>query len=432
MSSILERALHDRTATIAVIGQGYVGLPIAVAFAQAGFSVFGIDRDAAKIAELAAGRSYVEDVRGETIAGLVASGRFRPRSGFDEIGQCRAVVICVPTPLSKTGDPDISFIMESVASVAPRIVPPALIVLESTSYPGTTREILVPALTQAGFTVGADVFVAFSPERIDPGNSRFGFTNTPKVLGGVTPECTRMASALYSQAVERVVPVSSPETAEMTKLLENTFRMVNVALVNEVAVMCDHLGIDAWEVIGAASTKPFGFMPFYPGPGLGGHCLPVDPHYLAWKLRMLDYHSRFIALAEEINAGRPYQVVEKVAGALNLDSKAVNGATILALGASYKAGIGDIRESPALKVIWLLMQRGAHVRYHDPHVPSIDLGGTRLDSVELSPAEIEGADCTVILTAHPGIDYAMVAERSRKVVDMRNATAGIDLPGIIR
>lgn len=396
---LLER-LANRSAKIGIIGLGYVGLPLAVAFAQAGYEVIGLDLDSRKVEMLNKGHSYIPDVPTAQIATLTKPGRpnghLRATTQYSDLHQVDAVSICVPTPLTKTKDPDMSYVISATESLMAVSHAGMLIVLESTTYPGTTDEVLVPRLKQAGLTVGEDVFIAFSPERIDPGNKHYGVKNTPKVIGGVTAACGEITKAYYGAIVDQVVPVSSAQAAEMVKLLENTFRAVNIGLVNEVALMCDKLGIDVWEVIQAASSKPFGFMPFYPGPGLGGHCIPIDPLYLSWKLKTLNYTARFIELASEINTSMPVHVVNKVMMALNDDSKSVRGSRIAILGVAYKKDVDDVRESPALDIIQLLMERGATVTYHDPFVPSVRLEHNGVQrgtaqSVELTAEWLEAA-----------------------------------------
>ena len=421
----LERRLSERTAHVAVIGLGYVGLPQAVAMAESGFRVTGIDVDADRIASLHAGRSYVGDVPAARLRRVIRDGSFAARTDFATLGTADVVTICVPTPLSKTKDPDVSYIRAASAQVAGALRRGQLIILESTTYPGTTVEIIKPALEAMGLTAGRDFFLAFSPERIDPGNRRFTVRNTPKIVGGFTPRCTRLAVTFYRQFVERVVPVSSPQTAEMAKLLENTFRNINIALVNELAMMCDVLGVDVYEVIEAAATKPFGFMPFYPGPGLGGHCIPVDPEYLAWKLKAFDFTARFIGLAGEINAQMPQVVVAKVAEALNAAGKSIKDAHLLVLGATYKRDVADLRESPALSVLTLLHQRGARVAYHDPYVPTVRVNGMSLASVRLTTRLLAAQDCVVILTDHSAFDIPAIVGKAKMVVDTRNATRGL-------
>lgn len=421
----LQERLEKREAILGIIGLGYVGLPLAVEFAKVGFHVIGYDVDERKITKLNSGESYIPDIPTQQLRPLVESGHLRATANSDELRSVDTINICVPTPLRKTKDPDMSYVIQAVNDVAEVCHEGLLIILESTTYPGTTEEIILPRLQEKGFEVGQQVFVAFSPERIDPGNKHYGVRNTPKVVGGVTPDCADVAVALYSAAVESVVRVSSPTAAEMVKLLENTFRAVNIGLVNEMALMCDKLNIDVWEVIKAASTKPFGFMPFYPGPGLGGHCIPIDPLYLSWKLKTLNYTARFIELASEVNTSMPVHVVNKVADALNDQCKSVRGSKVLVLGVAYKRDIDDVRESPALDVIALLQNRGADVQYHDPYVP-----GIRLDSNEMmyssdySDALLKQADCVVIITDHSTYDWQHVLNQSKLVVDTRNATNG--------
>ncbi len=405
---------------------GYVGLPLACEFARAGFTVHGIDVDDSKIDALKGGCSHVQDVKDETLAALIERKAIRPTGDFSVLTGCEAVVICVPTPLRKTRDPDISYIVAAVDEIARCLHPGLLAVLESTTYPGTTEEVILPRLEASGLKVGSDFFLAFSPERVDPGNPRFHTRNTPKILGGVTGNCTRVARALYEQAIDSVIPVSGTRAAEMVKLLENTFRSVNIGLVNEVALMCDRLGLDVWEVIEAAATKPFGFMPFYPGPGLGGHCIPIDPHYLSWKLKTLNYTARFIELASEVNSQMPHYVVSKVVDALNDQRKSVRDARILALGVAYKKDVGDVRESPALDVIKLLADRGADIRYNDPHAGGIAFeAGPQPRSVPLVREELEAADLVIILTNHSVYDYEFIVTHSRSVLDTRNATRAV-------
>jgi UDP-N-acetyl-D-glucosamine dehydrogenase len=416
-----------------VIGIGYVGLPLAVEVAGAGFPTVGYDKSAGKVARVNAGQSYIKDVPVSALAPLVASGKLRASADPDVLGEADIVVVCVPTPLNKTKDPDNSFIIDAADELLPRMHPDMLIVLESTTFPGFTREVLLPRLSGSGLTVGKDLFIAFSPERVDPGNPVYQTKNTPKVVGGMTPACTEMIRALYSTFLDKLVPVSSTDAAEMVKLLENTFRAVNIGLVNEVAIMCKKLGLDTFEIINAAATKPFGFMPFYPGPGLGGHCIPIDPHYLSWKLKTLHYNARFIELAGEINSSMPDVVVSIVASGLNDAERSVKGARILVLGVAYKRDIDDVRESPALDVISLLRARGADVSYHDPYIPSIRLGE---DDRGIAPADapvlrsvpferLEGYDAVVIVTDHGVFDYARLAREARLVVDTRNATKAV-------
>lgn len=445
--------IESREAIVAVIGLGYVGLPLAVAFAEAGFRVIGIDIDQDRVDALNRGESYVSDVPDEQLAPLLRERageweRGRQGEGFtpsreasrgalsattddDTLRTADVAIICVPTPLGKTKDPDMSYIIDATDAIAQHLHEDMLIVLESTTYPGTTEELILPRLESAGMPRGCGVeagegfFLAFSPERIDPGRKDYTIHNTPKVIGGVTPRCTRMAQALYECAIEQVVPVSTPRTAEMVKLLENTFRAVNIALVNEVAIMCDRLDIDVWDVIEAAKTKPFGFMSFYPGPGLGGHCIPIDPEYLAWKLKTLNYNARFIQLAGEINFGMPEYVLGKIADALNDAGKPLNGSRVLLLGVAYKADVGDLRESPALDLIHLLEEKRTDVSYHDPYVPAFNVDGLAMRGVSLDGETLQQADCVVITAAHSDYDWQWVVDNSRLVVDTRNATKDV-------
>ena len=423
-----KRALLDkfaaRNATIAVVGLGYVGLPLAIEFAEAGFTVVGVDVDEEKVNKINASLSYIANIPQLRVETLVRAGRLRATKCYDELRSVDAISICVPTPLRKTRDPDMSYILEATQSIAEVCGAGMLIVLESTTYPGTTEEIILPAILREDWEVGNDVFVAFSPERIDPGNQHFTVRNTPKVVGGITEHCAQVAAALYESAVDEVIQVSSPTTAEMVKLLENTFRAVNIGLVNEMALMCDKLNIDVWEVIHAAATKPFGYMPFFPGPGLGGHCIPVDPHYLSWKLKTLNYNARFIELASEINASMPFYVLDKITGALNEQRRAVSGSNIVILGVAYKRDVDDVRESPALDIISLLRQKGAEVSYCDPHVPEIRLeNDLRMSSLTFCPAILQKADCVVIATDHTAFDWCEVAANSRVIVDTRHVLA---------
>jgi len=425
-AAALIRTIRGTRARIAVIGLGYVGLPLACEFAADGVTVHGIDVDSARVAELKRGRSHVQDVPHPHLAALVGKGALKPTSDFSVLADCNACIICVPTPLRKTRDPDISYIVAAVEQIARYLHPGFLVVLESTTYPGTTEEVLLPKLVATGLKVGRDFFLAFSPERVDPGNPHFDTRNTPKILGGVTGDCRRVAAALYERAIDRIIPVSSTRAAEMVKLLENTFRSVNIGLVNEVALMCDRLDLDVWEVIDAAATKPFGFMPFYPGPGLGGHCIPIDPHYLSWKLKTLNYTARFIELASEINGQMPHFVVDKVVDSLNDARKSVRGARILVLGVAYKKDVGDVRESPALDVIKLLADRGADVRYNDPFAAEVAVdGGQTYRSVPLDRKELESADLAIIVTNHTAYDYDYIVAHSSRVLDTRNATRGV-------
>jgi len=423
MKTQLLARIQDRSAVVAVVGLGYVGLPLALEFARAGYRVIGYDVSQRVVDELMAGRSHIQDVKDAELAAEVAAGRFVATTDERRMKEADAISIAVPTPLSKTRDPDMSYVEKAVAAVARNCHPGLLIVLESTTYPGTTREIMLPKFEECGLTVGETVFLAFSPERVDPGNTVWHTKNTPKVVGGITPACTEAAMALYGACIDTPVQVSSTEAAELVKLLENTFRAVNIAMVNEMAIICDKLGVDVWEVIDAAATKPFGYMKFTPGPGIGGHCIPLDPHYLAWKMRTLNYKTRFIDLASEINSAMPDVVVEKVARALNDARKPVNGSRVLVLGVAYKKNIDDMRESPALDVIRLLEERGAVVDYHDPFVPTLREGTHVRTGVGLDAAALRAADAVVIVTDHDGVDYQFVVDEAEVVVDTRNATA---------
>jgi UDP-N-acetyl-D-glucosamine dehydrogenase len=431
IAAALEGKIARGEARVGTLGLGYVGLPLSVEFAGAGLSVVGFDLAAEKTAAINRGESYVQDVPAERVAALVRAGRLSATSDFAALSECDAVVICVPTPLSKTKDPDLSMVVDAAKAIAARLRRGQLVVLESTTYPGTTEELILPILAERRLSVGESFFLAFSPERVDPGNVRFNTRNTPKIIGGVTPTCTRVARALYAKAVDTVIPVSSTRSAEMVKLLENTFRSVNIGLVNEVALMCDRLGVDVWEVIDAAATKPFGFMPFYPGPGLGGHCIPIDPLYLSWKLKTLNYRARFIELAGEVNSAMPEHVCAKVADALNEAEKSVKGSRLLVLGVAYKRDVEDVRESPALDILRILESRGARVGYNDPYVPELRMDSAVLRSSELMPA-VRDADLVVIVTDHSAYRYAEIVEAARLVLDTRNATKGIRSPNIIR
>ena len=418
----LEDKILDRSARVAILGLGYVGLPLATIFAEAGFNVIGVEPDLSKVEKLDRGESYVQDVPSEQLSKLIQSGKLQATTDFSVLAEADAVSICVPTPLRKTGDPDLSFILVATDELAKYIHRGVVVVLESTTYPGTTREILLPKLTKtSGLEVGKDFFLAFSPERVDPGRTDWTTYNTPKVIGGITPTCSELASLWYQQALETVVPVSSAESAEMAKLLENTFRMINIGLVNEMAIMCDRLGLDVWEIIDAAATKPFGYMKFTPGPGLGGHCIPIDPLYLSWKLRALNYTARFIELASEINTGMPRYVVAKVQDALNEQMKPLKGSRVLVIGAAYKPDVDDIRESPALDIIGLLRQKGAEVDYHDPYIPKITHDDWFLESVPDFIEFASTADCVVIVTNHTIYDYPQILEKAQLIIDTRNA-----------
>jgi UDP-N-acetyl-D-glucosamine dehydrogenase len=416
----------QRGAHVAVIGLGYVGLPLAVSFAQAGYQVTGIDLDRNKVDTLVCGKSYIEDVPSSAVAALTAgvpnAGSLRATTDFAILADCDAVSICVPTPLNKTGDPDISYIISATEEIARYLHPGMVVVLESTTYPGTTTEAILPRLSdnEQGLCVGRDFFLAFSPERVDPGRTDWTTRNTPKVIGGVTRDCLEVAMSFYRQAIEVLIPVSSPEAAEMVKLFENTFRSVNIGLANELLLMCDKLDLDAWEILEAAATKPFGFMKFTPGPGLGGHCIPIDPLYLSWKLRTLQYNARFIDLASEINTNMPRYWVEKVQDALNDLGKPLKGSRLLVLGVAYKKNVSDLRESPALDIIHLLQEKGALVEYHDPHVPSFAHDGMTMVSVADLESALNSADCIVVTTDHDDYDWQQISSHASKIVDSRH------------
>jgi UDP-N-acetyl-D-glucosamine dehydrogenase len=420
----LIKNLKDKKARVAILGLGYVGLPLAVVFGEAGFDVTGIDPDARKVDALNKGVSYIPDVKTETIAALVKSGNLTATTDFSALKDMDAVSICVPTPLRKTGDPDMSYILSATEELAKYVHKNMVIVLESTTYPGTTREVLLPMLTEkSGLKVGQDIFVAFSPERVDPGREDWTTINTPKVIGGITGACAQVAEAWYCGAIQTIFPVSSAEAAEMAKLLENTFRMINIGMVNELAIMCERLGVDVWEVIEAAATKPFGFMKFTPGPGLGGHCIPIDPLYLSWKMKALNYNARFIDLASEINTNMPRYVVSRVLEAMNDRGKTLKGSKVLVLGAAYKPDIDDMRESPALDVIGLLQNKGAQVEYHDPYIPHIhhEYDGWEMDSVKDVMKAVSESDAVVIVTNHKVYDYNAILDAAKFVFDARNA-----------
>ena len=425
-NSLLYRKLDDHSARVVILGLGYVGLPLAAVLAEAGYNVIGVDLDGSKVDALNQGISYIDDVESSLVEKLVKAGSLKATTDFSVVKEADAVSICVPTPLRKTKDPDLSFIISVADSIAPYMHTDLVVVLESTTYPGTTRDLLLPKLIEGrDLNVGEDFYLAFSPERVDPGREDWTTKNTPKVVGGVTQACTEMASKFYQGAMENVVPVATAEVAEMTKLLENTFRMVNIGLVNEIAIMCDRMGINVWDVIDAAATKPFGFMKFTPGPGLGGHCIPIDPLFLSWKLRSLNYTARFIDLASEINTGMPRYVVGKVQEILNTQGKALKGSRVLVLGAAYKPDIDDVRESPALDVIGLLQQGGAVVSYHDPFIPVLRHENIELTSVPDVMKEVENVDCVVIITNHSQYDYQAIYDRAQCIMDARNALGEI-------
>jgi len=428
MATPLEKRISEKDFPIAVIGLGYVGLPLAVEFAGAGFDVTGIDTDAGKVEAVNAGRSYIGDVPADILSRLVEGGKLRASSDYSVLKDMDGVIICVPTPLRKTRDPDVSFIVEASEKIEPYLTGGKVVVLESTTYPGTCEELIMPIFTKSGRKLDRDFYLAFSPERVDPGNERYTTKNIPKVMGGVTPECTRLASLLYSQALEKIIPVSSAKSAEMVKLLENTFRAVNIGLVNEIALMCTKMGIHVWEVIDAAASKPFGFMAFYPGPGLGGHCLPIDPIYLSWKARLHDFEARFIELAAEVNSHMPLYVVSLIADALNERGKPLKNSGILVIGVAYKKDVSDMRESPALAIMEQLEKKGARISYCDPNVARFSLGGKAMSALPLTPQLLKESDCAVIITDHSDLDYEMIVSSSDLVVDTRNATKGVEAP----
>jgi len=423
--SELKKKIANKAAQVSVIGLGYVGLPLAIEIAKAGFNVAGIDVDREKIDKIRSKNSYIPDVTREALTRLVSQKKLIATSDYKILKEIDIVSICVPTPLRKTREPDISYIIAATSEVSKYLHQGQLILLESTTFPGTTKDIILPALEKSNLKVGRDFFLSFSPERVDPGNKKYTIKSIPKVLGGITPECTKIAKLFYEQIVEKVVLVASTQEAEMTKLLENIFRSVNIALANELALMCDRLGIDIWNVIEAAATKPFGFMPFYPGPGLGGHCIPVDPVYLSWKAKTYGFYSKFIEFAEEVNKNMPHYVVRKITDALNTHKKCINGSKILILGVAYKENVGDARESPALDIIEILYRQGAKIIYNDPYVPQIKIGDKKVRSLPLNENLLSQADCVVITTAHSSYDYRWIVENARTVVDTRNATKNL-------
>jgi len=422
--------LKQRREPVAVVGLGYVGLPFAVVLAEAGYEVIGIDLNPDKIARLNQGISYIQDIPDERLEAVVESGNLRATADYQEIEAVSAVSICVPTPLNKTGDPDLSYIVTAAGDMLPHLHPGMILILTSTTYPGSTREIVLPMLAEHDWLeLGVNFFLAFSPERVDPGREDWTTYNTPRVVGGITPEGTEVGTAFLREALETVIPVSSAEVAEMSKLLENTFRMINIGLVNEMALMCDRLGVNVWEVIEAAATKPFGFMKFTPGPGLGGHCIPIDPIYLSWKLRSLQYHTRFIDLAAEINSNMPRFVIRQIQDALNHQELPLKGSDILILGAAYKPDIDDLRESPALDVIDLLLEKGAQVTFHDPYIRSITHQGWELTRIDPLQESVSSADCVVVITDHSAYDYLEIAEHANCLVDTRNALGSRGIQG---
>jgi UDP-N-acetyl-D-glucosamine dehydrogenase len=428
---LLER-FEDGTAVLGVVGLGYVGLPLAVEMAKAGSRVLGFDVSADKVASVGVGDSYIPDVPGEELRTIVESGLLSATTDFSRVAECDAVVICVPTPLDAMKEPDTSFIEAAATSVAPYLHADMLVTLESTTYPGTTEEVLLPILESGGLKVGTDLFLAFSPERVDPGNPVYQTRNTPKVVGGVTPACLRAAVAMYSHCIDTVVPVTSTRAAEMTKLLENIFRCVNIAMMNELLQVSDRMGVNIWEVVEAAKTKPFGFMPFYPGPGLGGHCIPIDPFYLSWKARQYDVHTEFIELAGKVNENMPYYVVTRLMEALNAQRKSLAGSKVMLLGVAYKRDIDDMRESPAIKIADLLLRKDADVCYHDTWVPRFEVAGRAVPPVELTEETLRGVDAVVLVTDHTGVDYESVARFAPLVLDTRNALKGMERDTVVR
>jgi UDP-N-acetyl-D-glucosamine dehydrogenase len=428
----LETKIATKTAAFGVIGLGYVGLPLGLTFSEAGFNVTGIDIDTKRIEAILAGRSYITDVDEKDIQQAIRNKRFRVTRDLSEIRNLQAVSICVPTPLRKTKDPDMSYVIAAADAIAKELRPGQLIILESTTYPGTTEELILPALETRGLKVGQDFFLAYSPERVDPGNPNFATKDIPKVIGGVTPRCAELAAMLYGSAMKHIVPVSSTRVAEMVKLLENTFRSVNIALVNEIALMCSHMKIDVWEVIKGASSKPFGFMPFYPGPGLGGHCIPIDPLYLEWKSKIDGFESRFIGLADKVNSGMPKFVVTRAMELLNEHNKAMRGSRVHILGVTYKKDISDSRESPAIEVIKLLSALGAVVTYTDPFVPSLQVEGQKMASMPLSREALASSDMAIIITNHTSFDYVEIVRNAPLVFDTRNATDGMKAQNLVR
>src|SRR5512142_68997 len=420
----LRRKIEKHSAHVGVVGLGYVGLPLVVEFAHAGFCVTGIDVQQSKVDAINRGESYIQDIPTSALEPYVKAGKIRATTDFSVVKDLDTINICVPTPLRKTKDPDMSFIVNACQEIAKHFHPGTLVILESTTYPGTTDELMLPMFEEAGLKVGKDFFMCFSPERVDPGNPKYQTKNIPKVVGGITPACTEIGALFYKQALDTVVPVGSTQVAEMVKLLENTFRSVNIGLVNELALMCRKMGIDVWEVIRAASTKPFGFMPFYPGPGLGGHCIPIDPFYLSWKARESGFEARFIELAGSVNGDMPRHVTKRVAEALNSVRKPLKGSKVLVVGVAYKADIDDVRESPSLDIMELLEKDGAKITYADPYVPQVRHNGSMMHARPLTPGAIRAADCVVIATAHKSVDYAMIAKHARTIVDSRNALRG--------
>src|SRR5665213_1439351 len=427
----LRHKIESHSAQVGVVGLGYVGLPLVVEFAHAGFGVTGIDVQQSKVDAINRGESYIQDIPTSALGPYVKSGKVRATTDFSVVKDLDTINICVPTPLRKTKDPDMSFIVNACQEIAKFFHPGTLVILESTTYPGTTDELMLPMFEEAGLKVGKDFFMCFSPERVDPGNPKYQTKNIPKVVGGITPACTEIGALFYKQALDTVVPVGSTRVAEMVKLLENTFRMINIAMVNEIALMCDRMNIDVWEVIDAAATKPFGYMPFYPGPGLGGHCIPIDPFYLSWKTKQAGIEARFIELAGYINGSMPHFVVDKVQNALNDHTKPLKGSRVHVMGVAYKRDIDDVRESPALDIIHLLGKRGALVSYSDPFVPHINADGTEMKAIDVD-AGVSQADCVMIVTDHKKFDYPALVKNARLIVDTRNALKGIESDKIVR
>jgi UDP-N-acetyl-D-glucosamine dehydrogenase len=424
MLKALKNKILNRKARIGIIGLGYVGLPLAVTFGKSGFKVFGIDIDRRRVEKLRKGESYILDVPAPDIAAVKRSRSLTVTTDFSVIKRCDAIIICVPTPLYKTREPDVSYIVSAVRSIKKHMKRGQIIILESTTYPGTTEEVMLPVLESGGMKEGRDFYLAFSPERVDPGNPKYDTKNTPKIIGGISGDSTELAKTLYEQAIDTIVPVSSAKVAEMVKLLENTFRIVNIGMVNELMLMCDRLGVNVWEVIDAAKTKPYGYMPFYPGPGVGGHCIPVDPIYLSWKARMHGFEARFIDLASHVNSQMPHYVVSKVTEALNERNLALKGARVLVLGVAYKKDVKDLRESPALEIVELLDRKGAKVSYYDPYLPFLKINDIDLKSVKLTVQTLKDSDCVVIVTDHTNVDYGLVAKHAKVVIDTRNVLKG--------
>ena len=428
----LEQKLKNKTAIIGIVGLGYVGLPMAMEFSKAHFKVIGFDILQRRVDSVNKGQSFIADVTSEDLAAAVAAKRLEATTDQSRIKEVDAISVCVPTPLTKTKEPDLSYIIQESEVISKYLQPGQLVVLESTTYPGTTREVMLPILERSGLKAGKDFYLAYSPERVDPGNKKQNIKNTPKIVGGIDAKSTRLTELLYRQVADTVIPVSGTDTAEMTKVFENTFRNVNIALVNELAQLCEKMGLSIWEVIKAASTKPFGYMPFYPGPGIGGHCIPLDPYYLANKAMEYDFHARFIELAAGVNENMPYYVISQVMAALNASSKSLKGADVLVLGVTYKENVADMRESPSLKLIQLLREKGAKIRYHDPYVPTVKLDGDTLTSVALSEKNLKSADCVLIATAHKSYDLKKIAASSKLVFDCRGVTMGLEGDNIVR